>query len=466
METRQSYDAIIIGTGQSGIPLAKTLAAEGWKAAIIEKHLVGGSCINYGCTPSKTMAASSDIIYRSKRASIFGIHNLKTDINFKEIIERKTAVVKSFREGLEKGLEATNNLTLLRGEAEFYGKKMIKVNLNDGKTITIGADKIFINTGGSPFIPSISGIEKVECLTSTSIMELEEMPAHLIIIGGGYIAVEFGQMFRRFGSQVTIIERGPHILSCEDEDISSEIENIFRNEGVNILLNTSVSEIKKTVDKNIYLKLVFEGKEKFLTGSHLLVAAGRKPNTESLNLKAAGVKTDEGGYIKVNQKLETNVEGIYAIGDVKGGPAFTHISYDDFRVIRDNLLRKKTHTIRNRLLPYTIFIDPQLGRVGITEKEAEEKKLNYRVAKMNMNHVSRAVEIGEPEGIMKAIVDAGTGKILGCAVLGVEGGEIASMIQIAMMGNLNYTDLREGIFTHPTLSESLNTLFTGINNLD
>jgi pyruvate/2-oxoglutarate dehydrogenase complex dihydrolipoamide dehydrogenase (E3) component len=463
MEIAEKYDAVVIGTGQSGVPLAKTLAGEGWKTAIIERALVGGSCINYGCTPSKTMAASSEVIHISKKAGLYGVHNSNVEINFKEIINRKTGMVKSFREGLEKGISKTDNLTLIRGEAEFYDKKTIKINLNDGKSITVKADKIFINTGGSPFIPSIIGIDSVECLTSTSIMELEEQPSHLLILGGGYIGLEFGQMFRRFGSQVTIIEKGPQILSREDEDISHEVEKILRDDDINILKNTTVSEVIKTNDNIIRLRLSSDGKENFLTGSHLLIAAGRKPNTESLNPAAAGIKTDSKGYIKVNSKLETNVDGIYALGDVKGGPAFTHISYDDYRVIRDNLLNRKTHTIRNRLVPYTVFIDPQLGRVGINEKEAIKKGIDYKVAKMEMSNVTRAVEVGETSGLMKAIVDTRTGKILGCAVLGIEGGEIASIIQIAMMGNLKYTDLKEGIFTHPTLSEALNTLFAKID---
>ncbi len=463
MEDITKYDAIIIGTGQSGVPLAEMLAGEGWKTAIVERYLVGGSCINYGCTPSKTMQASSKVIHLAKKAEVYGVHNSKVELNLSEIISRKRKIVNSFRNGLEKGIEGTENLKLIRGEAEFTDAKMIKIKLNDGGTETITADKIFINTGGSPLIPQIKGIDTVEYLTSTTIMELEEKPSHLMILGGGYIGLEFGQMFRRFGSEVTIIERGPQLLSREDEDIADEIEKILRNDELNILKNTSAEEISKADSGNIKLKLAADGKESFLTGSHLLVAVGRKPNTSSLNLKAAGIKTDKEGYIKVNSKLHTGVEGVYAIGDVKGGPAFTHISYDDFRVIRDNLLRNKTHTIRNRFIPYTVFIDPQLGRVGLTEKEARAKSLDYKVAKMEMSHVSRAKELGESSGIMKALVDASSGKILGCAILGINGGEIAAMIQIAMMGNLKYTNLKEGIFTHPTLAESLNNLFSKIN---
>ena len=457
------YDAVVIGTGQSGVPLAKTLAGEGWRTAIIERHLVGGSCINYGCTPSKTMAASSKVIHIINNAETYGINISDYTINLEDVIERKRNIVKSFREGLERGILETNNLTLIRGEAEFINEKDIRIKLNNGGTETLTSGKIFINTGGSPYIPPVKGIDSIDYLTSTSIMELENIPSHLIILGGGYIGLEFGQMFRRFGSRVTIIEKGPNLLSHEDEDISGEMEKILINDGVDVIKNSSVSEIRKSDNGNISIHLSPEGGGNVITGSHFLVATGRTPNTDSLNLKAAGIRTDKKGYIKANNKLETNIKGVYAMGDVKGGPAFTHISYDDFRVLRDNLLKQKTHTIRNRLVPYTVFTDPQLGRVGITEREAKAGDINYKVAKLEMSHISRAIEVGETDGIMKAIVDARTGKILGCAVLGSEGGEIASMIEIAMMGKLKYTDLIEGIFTHPTLSESLNTLFSKIN---
>ncbi len=463
MENITEYDAIVIGTGQSGVPLAEMFAGKGWKTAIVERYLVGGSCINYGCTPSKTMQASSNVFHTTKKAEAYGVHNSKVELNLAEVISRKRKIVNSSRDGLEKRIEGTKNLRLIRGEAEFSDKKIIRIKLNDGGSETITADKIFINTGGSPFMPQIKGIDSVKYLTSTTIMELEEKPIHLMVLGGGYIGLEFGQMFRRFGSQVTIIEKGPQLLSREDEDIAIELEKILRNDEVNILKNTSVTEISKTEAGDVKLKLNADGKENFLTGTHLLIAVGRKPNTESLNLKAAGIKTDLRGYIKVNTKLQTNVEGIYAIGDVKGGPAFTHISYDDFRVIKDNLLGNKSHTIRNRFVPYTVFVDPQFGRVGLTEKEALEKGLNYKVAKMEMSHVARAKELGESGGIMKAIVNPSNGKILGCSILGVNGGEIAAMIQIAMMGNLKYTDLKDGIFAHPTLAESLNNLFSNIN---
>ena len=364
MDNITEYDAIIIGTGQSGVPLAEFLAGKGWKTAIIERYLVGGSCINYGCTPSKTMQASSMVVHLTKKAEVYGVHNSKVELNLKEVISRKRQIVNSFREGLEKGIEDTENLKLIRGEAEFSERKVIQIKLNDGGTEKITADKIFINTGGAPFIPQIQGVNSVEYLNSTTVMELEEKPSHLMILGGGYIGLEFGQMFRRFGSEVTIIEKGPQLLSHEDEDIAEEMEKILRSDEVNILKNTSASEISKTENRDVKLRLTSEGKENFLTGSHLLIAVGRKPNTESLNLKAAGIKTDKKGYIKVNSKLHTNIEGIYAMGDVKGGPAFTHISYDDFRVIRDNLFSDKKHTTLTGL-----YLIPFLQIPSLDEQE-------------------------------------------------------------------------------------------------
>jgi pyruvate/2-oxoglutarate dehydrogenase complex dihydrolipoamide dehydrogenase (E3) component len=461
MAEAEKFDAIIIGSGQAGIPLAKALANKKWKTALVERYLVGGCCINYGCTPSKTMAASSELINLVNKSGEFGIHTPEIKINLKEIINRKREIVKSFRESGEKGIEETENLELIRGEAKFIDKKTIEITSGENKTRRIKARKIFINTGGKPFIPAIEGIDKVDYLDSTSIMELEEKPEHLVVLGGGYIGLEFGQMFRRFGSRVTIIQRGSQLLSREDEDVAEEVQKILSDEGIKILLNTKVNSVSKS-DKRIKLNLSSDGKENIIACSHLLVAVGRIPNTKSLNPEAAGIKTDERGYIKVKSKLETNVKGIYALGDVKGGPAFTHISYDDFRIIRDNLFKKKNKTIKNRLVPYTVFIDPQLGRVGITEKEAKQKKINYKVAKMPMNYIARAIEVNQTKGFMKAIVDADSKKILGCAILGIEGGELASMIQIAMMGNLKYTALKEGIFTHPTLAESLNNLFSEV----
>lgn len=456
----KQYDAIVIGAGQAGGPLSTALARAGWKTAIIERVHVGGTCINEGCTPTKTMVASARVAYLARRAADYGVHTGPVSVDMQVVRKRKRDIVDSFRNGSQRRIEGTEGVDLLMGEARFIEPKVVEVRLDTGETRVLTAGSIFINAGDRPSRPAIDGIESVPTLDSTSIMELDTVPEHLLIIGGGYIALEFGQMFRRFGSRVTIIQRGAHLLSREDNDVADEVARIMREDGLELLLETSTLHAGQMADGSIQLTTRTPGGERTLTGSHLLVAAGRVPNTDWLNLEAAGVHTDKRGYIQVNERLETNVAGIYALGDIKGGPAFTHISYDDYRIIRSNLLEQGNASIHNRLVPYTVFIDPQLGRIGLGESEARATGRAIRVAKMPMNYVARALEVDEPRGFMKAVVDAENGHILGCAVLGIEGGEIMAMLQIAMMGKLPYTMLREAVFAHPTLAESLNNLFT------
>jgi pyruvate/2-oxoglutarate dehydrogenase complex dihydrolipoamide dehydrogenase (E3) component len=378
----------------------------------------------------------------------------------KVVRKRKRDIVTSFRSGSERRIESAEGVELLMGEARFIEPKVVEVRLTNGETRTLTASTIFINAGDRPTIPPIDGIENVPTLDSTSIMELDIVPEHLLVFGGSYIALEFGQMFRRFGSKVTIIQRSAHLLSREDTDIADEVAQILREDGIEILLESSVSHVSQNLHGNIEMVVRSAGNEQILTGSHLLLAAGRVPNTDWLNLEAAGIETDKRGFIRVNEKLETNVPGIYGLGDIKGGPAFTHISYDDFRIIRTNLLEHGNASTHDRLVPYTVFIDPQLGRIGMSESEARASGRAIRVAKMPMNYVARALEVDESRGFMKAIVDAESGQILGGAILGIEGGEIMAMLEIAMMGKLPYTVLREAVFAHPTLAESLNNLFT------
>lgn len=456
------YKAIIIGSGQGGTPLAQALAGKNLRTALIENTHIGGTCINEGCTPTKTMIASAKSAYNVNRSNDYGINAGEVSIDMKKIRERKRAIVKSFREGSENRLTDTKNLDLFMGTASFTGKKSISVKRNDGSVENLTADRIFINTGTRPFIPPIEGLDSVSYLDSTSIMELPEVPEHLVIIGGGYIGLEFGQMFRRFGSKVTIIQLGESLIPREDDDIIEEMTKILKDDGIDIMLNSKTKSVYQEDEKQINLSIdTPNGKEK-ISASHILIATGRKPNSDKLNLKEAGIKTDEKGFIKVNNKLETNIKDIYAIGDIKGPPFFTHISYDDFRIIRDNLLEGKSASIKGRPVPYTIYTDPQMGRYGLSEKEAKEQGINFKVAKMPMEYVARALEIDETRGMMKAIINTDNNQILGCAILGVEGGEIMSMIQIAMMGKLQYTALKEGNFAHPTFAEALNTLFSMI----
>jgi dihydrolipoamide dehydrogenase len=458
----EQYDAIIIGSGQAGNPLAKAFGNAGWKTALIERAYIGGTCINVGCTPTKTMFNSARVAYLARRAADYGVHHGKVTVNLREVRERKQRVVEEFRESGLKGIEKTKNLDLITGNAKFIAPHEIEVQLNDGARRTLTAEKIFINTGGRPTKPPLAGSDEAAMLDSTSIMELDELPEHLLVLGGGYIGLEFGQMFRRFGCEVTIVQRADQLLGREDADVADEVSKIMSADGIRVLLNTEAVSVKKVEDE-IELTVRCAEHEQSLRGTHLLTAVGRKPNTEDLHLAAAGVKTDPHGNINVNSKLETNVPGVYALGDVKGGPQFTHISYDDFRIIRTNLLEEGKATTVGRFVPYTVFIDPQLARIGLSETEAKEKGLNMRVAKLPMSHVARAIEMSETRGFMKAIVDAETKQILGAAVLGVEGGELMSMFEIAMMGKLPYTVLKDGIFAHPTLAEALNNLFMGLD---
>jgi len=350
------------------------------------------------------------------------------------------------------------NFELIFGEASFTGAKTLLVLLRDGGVRELSADKIFIDAGTRPVVPAIDGLKEVPFLDSTSIMELDSLPEHLIVLGGGYVGLEFGQMFRRFGSRVTIVQSGPQLLTREDADVASAVAQILQQDGVTVLLNAKATGVTKT-GAQIHV-IVRVGEESHVVdGSHLLVGTGRTPNTDTLNLAAAGVATDKRGFIPVNAKLETNVPGTYALGDINGGPAFTHISYDDFRILRTNVIEKGNASTKGRLVPYTVYIDPQLGRIGLTEGQARAQNKGVRVARMPMTSVARATETGETRGFMKAVVDAGSGQILGAAVLGIEGGEIMSMLELAMMGKLTHTVLHDAIFAHPTLAESLNNLF-------
>ncbi len=459
MATTAHYDAIIIGAGQSGGPLATALGQSGKKTAIIEREHVGGTCINEGCTPTKTMVASARAAYVARRAEDFGVHTGPISIDMAVVRKRKRDIVDSFRGGSQSRLEKSEGVDLLMGEAAFIAPKAVEVHLNDGRIQQLTSDLFFINTGERPSVPPLEGIENVPYLNSTSIMELNVVPDHLLIIGGGYIGLEFGQMFRRFGSRVTIVQRGKQLLAREDSDIAEEVAKILREDGIEVLLETSTSHVTKDANGTIQLTVKTHGGERVLSGSHLLAGTGRTPNTDKLNLDATGVQVNKKGYIQVNDTLETNVQGIYALGDVKGPPAFTHVSYDDFRIIRTNLIEHGKASISDRLVPYTVFIDPQLGRVGLSENEAKQQGKNFKVAKMPMNYVARALETDEPRGLMKVIVDPDTKLILGCAILGMDGGEIMSMLQIAMLGKLPYNVLEEGMFAHPTLAESLNNLF-------
>jgi pyruvate/2-oxoglutarate dehydrogenase complex dihydrolipoamide dehydrogenase (E3) component len=408
------------------------------------------------------MVASGRVAYLSRRGADYGVRTGPITIDLAKVRQRKRDIVAKFRSGSESGIEKTENLDLIFGDARFTGPGTLEVGMKDGGQRAISAKKIFVNAGTRASVPRVNGIENTPFLDNASLMELDTVPEHLLVLGGGYIGLEFGQLFRRFGSRVTIVQSAGQLLTREDPDVAEEVAKILQQDGVELLLNAKAQQAS-FLNGCIRMEVQHDGASISLSGSHLLAATGRVPNSDTLNLAAAGVETERHGFIKVNERLETTAEGVYALGDIKGGPAFTHIAYDDFRIIRSNLLEKKPASTVGRQVPYTLFTDPQLGRIGITEAEAREQKRNIRVAKLPMTSVARALEVDETRGFMKAIVDADTNQILGAAILGIEGGEVMSVVEIAMMGKLPYTALRDGTFAHPTLAESLNNLFIAMD---
>ncbi len=455
----ETYDAIILGTGQSGDPLARALAKAGRRVAIIERDAVGGTCINRGCTPTKTMIASARVACLARRAADYGVGTGPVTVDMGKVRQRKRDIVTDFREGDETRLKETDGIDLIYGEGRFTGPKTVEVAPNGGGPArALTAPQMFINTGARPAVPKIEGLDAVPYLDSTTVMELDAVPEHLVILGGSYIALEFGQMFRRFGSRVTVIEKSEHLLGHEDEDVAEGMAHILGEDGLELLLGAQATRAEQ-MPGGVTLTVRTADGTRTVSGSHLLVAVGRTPNTDVLNLAAAGVETDEAGHVKANEKLETSAPGVWALGDVKGGPQFTHISYDDFRILQANLLHGGSRTTADRPVPYTVFTDPQLGRVGMTEADARKSGRNIKVAKLPMSEVARAIETDETRGFMKAVVDADTHQILGAAILGVEGGEVMAVLEVAMMGHLPYTALRDATLAHPTLAESLNNLF-------
>ncbi len=456
----EKLDAIIVGTGQAGKPLAGALAQAGWRTAIVERGRVGGTCIIEGCTPTKTMIASARIAHLARRSSDYGVRTGRVEVDLAAVRRRKREIVDSFSAASERGMRRHETLELILGEARFVGSHEVEVRLNqEGGTRRLTAEKIFINAGTRPSVPPIPGLGEVDFLDSTSVMELAEVPDHLIVLGGGFVGLEFAQMYRRFGAAVTVVEKAPSLAAREDDDVAEAITQILTEDGISLHTAAEVVRVSSAVG-GVQVHIRGGEVERAIRGSHLLVAVGRTPNTDSLCVAAAGLEIDERGYLRVNDRLETSVPGVYALGDIAGSPPFTHIAYDDYRVIRVNILEGGDASTRDRLLPYTVFIDPQLGRVGLSERDAREQDRDVRIAKLPMASVARAIEVDETRGFIKAVVDARTDRILGAAMLGLEGGEVVAVIQAAMMGKLPYTALRDGIFAHPTLAESLNNLFT------
>lgn len=457
------FDVIIIGSGQAGTPLARKLAAAGKKTAVIEKRFVGGTCINDGCTPTKTMIASARMAHKARAAAVLGVETGGVKVDLKKIKKRKDAIVESFRSSAQTGLNEAEGVELIFGEARFSGNKELTVIISGGQEEIFTADWIFVNTGAKTTIPDLKGLQDIDYLTSTTILDLEQIPEHLIVVGGNYIGLELGQMFHRFGSEVTILEKSSRITGREDEDVSAELTKILRDEGLQILTDTQIDEIER-VNGKISVRLESKTKRKKILASHLLIAVGRTAQTASLNLAATGVDIDEKGNIIVNEKLETSVKGIYALGDVKGGPAFTHIAYNDHIIVYRNLIEDANCSTIDRPIPYCMFTDPQMARIGISESEAKQQGLDFITAKLPMSSVARGIETGETLGFMKAVIDRKSRKILGACVLSTEGGEVMSVLQMAMEGGITSDQIRDYIFAHPTYSESLNNLFSQLKD--
>jgi pyruvate/2-oxoglutarate dehydrogenase complex dihydrolipoamide dehydrogenase (E3) component len=441
------FDAIAIGSGQAGNPLSFALADLGWKVALIERSELGGSCINTGCTPTKTMVASAQVAHYAREAARWGVRAGDVSVDMSAVVARKNQKVQNGRAGVQKRVDARPNVKLIHGQAKFTGPHQIQVG-----TELFESEKIFIDTGTRPAIPKIPGIDTVPFLTNATVMELQTVPDHLLVIGGGYIGLEFGQMFRRFGSRVTIVHTGVRIMPREDADIASALQNALESEGVVFRLNTST---KRAENRNGVITLTVETPHggEILQGSHLLIATGRRPNTDDLGLEAAGVATDVHGHVKVNGRMETSVPGVWALGDVKGGPAFTHIAYNDYQIVYADLIEGKSLSIENRYLPYALFTDPQLGRVGITETEARDTGRKFKMGTFPMSSVSRAIERDETAGLMKIIVDAQSDRILGAAILSSEGGETVQILGAMILAGAPYTILKGAVYIHPTMAE-------------
>lgn len=459
-----SYDALIIGSGQAGNPLATALADAGQRVALIEENLLGGSCINYGCSPVKSMLASAERAHQVRTAARYGVQGTEPTVDIAAVIARKDEIIGEMREGVRSNLTKEHKgITVLEGHAAFTGPRNIVFTPTKGPVQELTAKRIFINTGTRATIPEIEGLDGLPYLSTTQLLDLKELPEHLVILGGGYIGLEFSQMYRRLGCEVTIIESGKQLLEREDDDVCESLSEILTKEGVEIVLNAEVRLVSRNAEGIFTLTASTKQGERRIRGTHLLVATGRTPNTDTLGLDQAGIKLDDKQFIEVNAQLETNVRGVYALGDVHGGPQFTHISYDDYRVVRDNLLtRGKRRSAKQRPLPYCVYTEPQLGRIGLNESQAQEEGITYRVATMPVSTIGRARETGHTGGFWKVLVDA-KDQIIGATVLSAEGGEIMTMFQLAMMGKLKYQQLQNMVIAHPSWAEGLNNVFAKLN---
>ncbi|MGA2115060.1 MAG: FAD-containing oxidoreductase [Bryobacteraceae bacterium] len=456
-----AYDAIIIGTGQAGPPLAGRLTAAGMTVAIVERNRFGGTCVNTGCIPTKTMVASAYAAHLARRGAEFGVHcNGGVQVDIKEVNARQQRISGQSREGVEKWLKNMQRCTVYEGHARLESPRIVSVG---AERLTAG--RIFIDVGGRAATPEIPGIADVPYLTNTSMLNLDSLPGHLIVVGGSYIGLEFGQMFRRFGSEVTIVEMGPRLIQREDEDVSAAVGEILEREGIAIRLNAKCIRLRKQ-DGQIAAAVDCTDGAPEVVGSHLLLAVGRRPNTGDLGLEAAGVATDQRGYIAVDDQLQTNVPGIWALGDCNGKGAFTHTSYNDFEIVAANLLDQDPRRVSDRITAYALYIDPPLGRAGSTEAEVRRSGKRALIGKRAMTRVGRAVEKGETQGFMKILIDAESKQILGASILGTGGDEVIHSILDVMYAKAPYTIIQRAVHIHPTVSELVPTLLGELSPLN
>ena len=456
----ERYDAIVIGTGQAGSPLAVRLANAGRKTAIIERKLIGGTCVNVGCIPTKTLIASARAAHVARRGADFGVTiGGEIGVDMARVKARKDAVVGQSNQGVTGWINRTANLTLVQGQARFEGPRRIRVN-----GTLLEAEQIFINVGGRATIPDMPGLAEVPYLTNTSMMEVDFLPEHLLVIGGSYIGLEFAQMYRRFGSRVTVIEMAPRLIAREDEEVSSAVQSILEAEGIAFRLNAECLSMSRHGD-GVAVHVSCEREPRNIVGSHVLLAVGRVPNTDDLGLEEAGIKTDAHGYITVDDELRTSVPGVWALGDVNGRGAFTHTSYNDYEIVAANLLDNDRRRVSDRILAYALFVDPPLGRVGMTEREVRASGRKALVGKMMMTRVGRARERSETQGFMQILVDAETKHILGASMLGTEGDEAIHCILEVMAAGAPYTAMQRTMHIHPTVSELIPTLLGDLRPL-
>ena len=455
------YNDIIIGGGKAGKTLAPALVANGRKTALVERSLtmIGGGCINIACIPTKTMVASAEVAHTVRHSATYGVNTNTPTVDLAGVIQRKRSVVESARAVNLHNLETALGHDLIIGTARFVAPKTIEIVTAEGMTRRLSAERLFINTGTRPLIPSVPGLKETGFLTSESIMELEHLPEHLIVLGSGYIGLEFAQMFRRFGSRVTVIGQSEQILSQQDPDIATAVQTLLERDGIEFLLKSKIMRIARAGNETI-LQIQTADRELNLQGSHLLVAVGRAPTTDTLNLAVAGIATDALGFIQVNDRLETNVPGIWALGDINGGPQYTHVALDDYRIIKANLIDGGNRRTSERPVPSCLFIDPELAYVGLTETAAQQQGYIIRVTKLDASAIPRARTLGRTDGLLKASVDTSTGRILGCSLLCHAASEMISTVQMVMQAQMPYTVLRDGVLSHPTMTEGLNLLFS------